>query len=460
MITIVLVAAGAWFFRARIIASISLGAQQQYQPQSGPLMQPLAFSIPSVGAEAAPILSNALLSHIAAASMADGKSTAVVSSAAGAGPALVAALTSTAIADLSPSDVVAKANGSVVSIAVSKMVSHVNAFTGKQQETLTKVSSGSGFFVSKDGLVLTNRHVIDTAGATFTVTTNEGREYSASVLGKDPVLDVAVLKISNAHGTSFPAISIGDSDTLKPGQSVVAIGFVLGQFQNSVSVGVVSGLLRSINADNGQGDSEHLDRVIQTDAAINPGNSGGPLLNLRGQVVGINVATAQGVQSIGFALPINEVKTAIDSVKKYGSIIRPYVGVYYMDIDSDLQEQYNLPVSSGTLVRRTLPSVILGLPKAIDNNGGSASNASTSVVGMTSDAGAAESAVVPGSPAAKAGIKDGDIITAIDGKKLLPGTSFASVIRQKKVGDTVSFTVLRGSASVTIEVTLATATAS
>jgi S1-C subfamily serine protease len=215
---------------------------------------------------------------------------------------------------------------------------------------------------------------------------------------------------------------------------VVTIGFVLGQFQNSVSVGVVSGLSRSINADNGQGMSEHLDRVIQTDAAINPGNSGGPLLNLRGEVVGVNVATAQGVQSIGFALPINEVKTAIDSVKKHGSIVRPYVGIYYIDIDSDIQMQYGLPVSSGTLVKRTLPA------------GASGSIATQAM-----------SAVIPGSPAEKAGIQDGDIITSIDGKALVGATSFASIIRQKNVGSKVTFTLLRNGEIHTVIVTLATA---
>lgn len=322
--------------------------------------------------------------------------------------------------DLSASEVVTKVNKSVVSITVSAMVTRYNFFTGQQQSALTTVSSGSGFFVSKEGLVLTNRHVVDVANAAFTVTTSTGKEYLATVVAKDSVLDVAILKLVDAGRADFPAMVLGDSDTLSPGQSVVAIGYVLGQFKNSVSVGVISGLSRSLDASGANGRAEHLDQVIQTDAAINPGNSGGPLLNLRGEVIGVNVATAEAVQSVGFALPINSVKTVIASVKKTGTIVRPYVGVYYMDINEQVQVNYNLPVATGTYIKKV--------------DGGTA--------------------VIPGSPAATAGMRDGDIITAIDGVKLTDNTNFASVIRQKTVGKKVQFSILRGAEKKTVSVLL------
>jgi S1-C subfamily serine protease len=167
-----------------------------------------------------------------------------------------------------------------------------------------EIGGGSGFFVSSDGLIVTNKHVVDQKNAEYTVFTNDGKKHTAKVVARDPVLDIALIKI---EGSGFTSLSLGDSDALQVGQSVIAIGNALGEYRNTVSVGVVSGLSRSIVAGDNSGKSENLDHVIQTDAAINPGNSGGPLLNLRGEVIGVNVAVAQGSQSIGFALPINSI---------------------------------------------------------------------------------------------------------------------------------------------------------
>jgi len=271
-----------------------------------------------------------------------------------------------------------------------------------------EVSSCSGFIISSSGLIVTNRHVVSTTELEYKVLLNNGKEYTAQILAKDPVLDVALIKI---EATGLPYLNLGNSDSLEVGQSVIAIGNALGEFQNTVSVGVISDLSRSITAGSGSsGQTEYLDKVIQTDAAINPGNSGGPLLNIKGEVVGINVAVAQGSSSIGFSLPINSVKNAIDSVKKVEKIIRPYVGVRYVVIDDELKTENNLSVDYGILVQ-----------------GGETIS---------------EPAVIPGSPAEKAGILEGDIILEIDGIKLDKNQSFLYIIRKKNVGDMIRMKIL------------------
>ncbi len=269
-----------------------------------------------------------------------------------------------------------------------------------------EIGGGSGFFVTSDGLIVTNRHVVNDSEAEYTVLTNDGEKFEAEVLAKDSVLDIAVLKVK---GNGFKYLDFGDSDSLKPGQSVIAIGNALAEFRNSVSVGVVSGLSRSIVAGSGMGQSELLEGVIQTDAAINPGNSGGPLLDLNGNVIGVNVAVAKGSENIGFALPSNAVSSIVESVKENGEIVRPYMGIRYVQITDSLKKKNNLPVEYGALVLR----------------------------GNTPD----ELAVIPGSPADKAGIVENDIILEVDGKKLEKGTSLASIIRQKKVGQEITLKI-------------------
>ena len=283
-----------------------------------------------------------------------------------------------------------------------------------------RTCGGSGFFVSSNGLIVTNRHVVEDKTATYTVLTNDGKKHVATVVARDAVLDIALIKID---GSGYPYLSLGDSGSIDLGQTVIAIGNALGQFRNTVSVGVVSGLSRSITAgDDESGQSESLDNVIQTDAAINPGNSGGPLLDLNGEVIGVNVAVAQGSQSIGFALPIDTVKSVIDSVESTGKIIRPYLGLRYIQVNQDLKDKNNLTVDYGVLVRRG-----------------------------TADS---DLAVIPGSPADKAGIVENDIILELDGVKLDDTTDFASLIRAHKVGDVVVLKVLSKGVEKTVNVTL------
>lgn len=270
-----------------------------------------------------------------------------------------------------------------------------------------QIGSGSGFLISADGLIVTNKHVVADTTATYEVLLNNGKTYTAKVLARDGVLDVALIKIS---ASGLPFLNLGDSDALDVGESVIAIGNALGEFKNTVSVGVVSGLSRSITAGDNAGQSERLDKVIQTDAAINPGNSGGPLLNLKGEVIGINVAVVQGSSNVGFALPVNSVKGAINSVIKTGKIERPYIGIRYINVTPELKTKNNLTVDYGVLVAR----------------------------GAT----ASDIAVIPGSPADKAGIVENDIILEIDGIKINVDNDFASLIRNKKVGDTVNMKVL------------------
>ncbi len=270
-----------------------------------------------------------------------------------------------------------------------------------------QVGSGSGFLISADGLIVTNRHVVADKDAIYEVLLNNGKKYTAKVLARDGVLDVALVKIS---ASGLPYLNLADSDTLDVGESVIAIGNALGEFKNTVSVGVISGLSRSFSASDNSGGSERLDKVIQTDAAINPGNSGGPLLNLRGDVIGINVAVVVGSSNVGFALPINSVKSAINSVRNTGKIVRPYVGIRYVPITAELKAKLNLSVDYGILVQRGATTTDL--------------------------------AVIPGSPADKAGIIENDIVLQIDGIKIDQDQNFSFLIRNKKVGDNVIMRVL------------------
>lgn len=281
-----------------------------------------------------------------------------------------------------------------------------------------EVGGGSGFIISADGMILTNKHVVEVSGVEYTVVLSTGKKYSAKILARDPSNDVAVLKID---ANNLPTVELGDSDALEVGQTVIAIGFALGEFPNSVSRGVVSGLGRDITASTSfSGQSESIQGVIQTDAGINEGNSGGPLLNLSGQVVGINTAIASGAENISFSIPINQVKNAIDQVKTAGKISYPLLGVNYMPINDAVKQQYNLSVNYGALV--------------VKNNNGVA--------------------VVSGSAADKAGIKENDIILEIDGKKITEKNTLAKVISSHKVGDKIRIKILRSGKESTIEATL------
>jgi len=284
-----------------------------------------------------------------------------------------------------------------------------------------EVGAGSGFIVSTDGLVLTNKHVVQDSQADYTVLTNDGKKYTAKVLALDPVQDLAIIKIQS-NGKTFTPVTLGDSSGIQIGQSAIAIGNALGQFSNTVSVGVVSGLQRTISASDQVGSfSETLEGIIQTDAAINAGNSGGPLLNLKGEVIGINTATAQGAQSIGFALPINMAKKDINQVAKTNKIIYPFLGVRYVAVDENVKQKYNLPVDYGALVLK-------------GNNG--------------------EVAITAGSAAEKAGIKANDVILSINGEKITKDNSMSKIIQKYNVGDKVILRILRNNKEQDISATL------
>ncbi len=281
------------------------------------------------------------------------------------------------------------------------------------------IGGGSGFLVRPDGYIVTNQHVVLDPKAEYTVYTNDGKKHAAQIIASDTNLDIAVIKI---QGSDFPHLEFDNSDNLEVGQTVIAIGNALAEFRNTVSVGVVSGLSRSITTSDGLGEVQALDQLIQTDAAINPGNSGGPLLDLEGNVVGVNVAVAGNAENIGFALSSNGVRSIVESVVKTGKIVRPYIGVRYTPINPDLAEKNGLRVDYGVLVRR--------------------------------GTGANQPAVIPGSPAEKAGLQPNDIILEIDGSKLSQDKSLSSIILNKQVGDTIKLKILRGEQEQEVELKL------
>ncbi|MDD5547818.1 MAG: trypsin-like peptidase domain-containing protein [Candidatus Pacebacteria bacterium] len=294
----------------------------------------------------------------------------------------------------------------------------ISGFTQPCQKGTKKqeVGGGTGFIISEDGMILTNKHVVSDEKAEYTVLMNDGKKYTAKILARDPLQDLAVAKI---QATGLKPLKLGDSDSIKLGQTAIVIGNALGEFRNTVSRGIISGLSRKITATDGA-QSESLEGLIQTDAAINPGNSGGPILNLRGEVIGVSVAMATNAQSIGFAIPINKAKRDINSVKASGKIIFPYLGVRYMAITDDLAEKEKLTVKRGALVR-----------------------------GNESGAG-----VLKDSPAYKAGIKAEDIILEVNGEKIDEDNSLSALLQKYNVGDKVKLKILRDSKEIEIEVAL------
>lgn len=262
---------------------------------------------------------------------------------------------------------------------------------------------GSGFIVTADGLIVTNKHVVNDAETEYTVITSNEKRYTVRRIYRDPLNDIAILKIDPSQniGTTLKPVTLGDSEKLQVGQLAIAIGTPLGEFSNTVTTGVISGLGRGITAGSiYEGFIERLDDVIQTDAAISPGNSGGPLLNSTGQVIGVNTAVSISGQNIGFALPINTIKESINNFNQTGQFNRPFLGVSYRMITSQLA------------IRTELPE------------------------------GAYIQTVVEGSAADKAGIREGDIITEIDGQKIIAeDKEISTIIARKKVGDKMNLKV-------------------
>lgn len=330
-------------------------------------------------------------------------------------------------------DVVKKASPAVVSIVVSKDLSKLPGFgfnpffdpfygygaePQDKEPNIQQVGAGSGFFVSTDGLILTNRHVVQDVQASYSVVTNDGKTYDATVLARDPINDLAIVKIDIIGAQT---LELADSSKIEIGQRVIAIGNSLGEYQNTVTTGVVSGIGRSITAGSSQG-SEQLEGVIQTDAAINPGNSGGPLLNAVGQVVGINTAIDQQGQLVGFAIQSNDGAKAIASFKKSGKIVRPQLGVRYVMITDQLVKEQNLPRSSGAL--------IIG--------GGDASSP----------------AVLPDSAADKAGLLENDIIFEVNGQTINEEFNLTRALKNFLAGDTITVKILQKGQEKEVSVTL------
>jgi len=334
-------------------------------------------------------------------------------------------------------DAVQKVSPSVVSIVVTQDLSQLYNLTGpnifpfdffnfdlesqlEDPEGKQEVGAGTGFIVSANGLILTNKHVVSTQDAEYTVIMNDGEQYAATVLDTDPFNDIALIKIE-AEGVT--PVELGDSDTLQIGQIVIAIGNTLGQYQNTVTRGIVSGLSRTVRAGDGNGNSETLEDIIQTDAAINHGNSGGPLINLDGQVIGVNTAINREGQLIGFAIPINQATRAIESVQEYGKIIRPYLGVRYLILNEEISKQNNLGVDYGALIVRGSDPTKL--------------------------------AVIPGSPADIAGLEENDIILEVNGQQIDSDHSLARQLQKYDPDDTVTLKILHDGEEKTIEATLA-----
>ncbi len=315
--------------------------------------------------------------------------------------------------DGSIADVASKVSPSVVSITTETRT------MGWFGQSSTSTTAGTGMIVSSDGYILTNKHVVEGANK-VNVILDDGTEYeNVKVVGTDPINDVAFIKINDV--SNLPAVTLGDSKTMNVGQQVIAIGNALGQFQNTVTEGIVSGLNRSITASDSSGYSyERLTDLIQTDAAINSGNSGGPLVNAAGQVIGLNVATSSA-NDIGFAIPISSVKGMLKQIINNGKAERAYIGVNYVTVTPDVAKEYKLSVKNGGYVHT-------------DGN--------------------STSPVMSGSPADKAGVKPEDIITAINGVEVGKAGSISALIGEYAVGDVVQLHIKRGDSELNLNVTL------
>lgn len=302
-------------------------------------------------------------------------------------------------------DVVDKSSPAVVSIVAK--TAELDPMRGIVQ---SQQGIGTGFIVRADGVILTNSHVVENTAISYTVVTKDKKAFPVKKIDRDPSIDFAILKI---EAKDLPTLQLADSDSVRVGQKVVAIGNALGRFDNTVTVGVVSGIGRGVTASDPTGISaETLENVIQTDAALNPGNSGGPLLDLSAKVIGINFATTVGAENIGFVLPINRVKSVLDQYLAEGRIIKPFLGIGYVMIDATTSQLQGVP--QGAFVRR----------------------------------------VVRDSPAAKAGIETSDVVTKFGGVALKDGTSLAATISKFKVGEAIELEVWRGGKTLKLKATL------
>ncbi len=309
---------------------------------------------------------------------------------------------------------------SVVSVNVSSQAG-VNRFTG---QSVTQESAGTGFVISDKGYILTNRHVVPAGVTKVSVVLEDGTVLDdVSVVGRtqdEDSLDIAFLKVNDAKGHQLLPVTLGNSDQMKVGDMVVAIGNALGEFQNTVTSGIVSGFGRSVAASGGEIGTENLQNLFQTDAAINEGNSGGPLVNSEGQVIGINTAVAEA-ENIGFAIPINDVLGLINGIISKGQVLRPYLGVHYVQLTADNAKQLGISQTDGAYI---------------------------------SEDSAETPGVLPDSPAAAAGLKPKDIIIQVDDTEVTTERPLTSVISRHVVGDEVTITFLRDGKKQMTKVTL------
>ncbi len=289
----------------------------------------------------------------------------------------------------------------------------------KSKVEKTKIGGGSGFIVSENGYVMTSNHVVSDASCDYTVVLDPKHKYPVKVLSRNPINDTAVLKI---EGERFPFLEMADSDKIELGEEVVAVGNALGEFTDTLSAGIVSGLSRFITAFGGMNNQmQNLRGLIQTDAAINPGNSGGPLINMEGQVIGINTAMIAGAQNIGFAIPINYAKKDLAEVKKYGKIIMPFLGIKYVLISKEMAETNKLPVTDGAIVVREA----LGEPP-----------------------------VIKGSAADKAGVKEWDILLDCNNERITSKNPLADILQKCKIGEATTMCILRDGKKLNLSVKL------
>jgi S1-C subfamily serine protease len=333
---------------------------------------------------------------------------------------------------LSIVEIVKKITPAVITIVVTKDLPKIEGFyffpfggqrfivpkmeKGKKK---TKIGGGSGFIISADGLILTSNHVVGDPKADYTVILEPEKRYAAKVLARDPITDIAVLKVK---GRNLPCLELGDSDKLQLGETVIAVGNALGEFHDTVSTGIVSGLSRFITAYSGLTQQmARLRGLIQTDAAINPGNSGGPLVNMEGKVIGVNTATVMGAQNIGFAIPINYARRDLKEIKEHGKLRRPFLGVKYILLNKEIAERNNLPVDYGALiVRETL----------------------------------GDSAIIEGSAADKAGLQEYDIILEVRGEKINDKNSLVDILHKSEIGQEIELKVLREGKKLNLKVKL------
>jgi serine protease Do len=302
-------------------------------------------------------------------------------------------------------DVAQKVSPSVVSIITEQQSQVSSGYFGSR--TRKSQAAGTGLVIDSNGLILTNKHVVPEGITALSVVMNDGVKYNdVEVVGRDPLNDIAVIKVKNPK--NFTKAALGDSDRVRIGQKVIAIGNALGQFQNTVTSGIISGMGRPVEAgDEGNQTTEQLTNLFQTDAAINSGNSGGPLLNYSGEVIGINTAVAADAENIGFAIPINEAKGIISSVVETGKFSRPFLGVKFVTLDPSIARELKLDITDGAYISTEGDSIVAG------------------------------------SPAEKAGVKPGDVITKVNNTKLSARNQLTSVISRFRVGQEVTLTIMR-----------------